>query len=144
MRKILPVVILLSFVSIANSQDSLLINSVYSTTENCGYKTKDIFIAWWDKEFDYASQAEELLNTLELIRNECLNDYHMADPPNYAAGYYYNVYIHNGHDLFPDGWAMGQGTDSNGYPFLTIPIGYANTNNAGLQHEGFHVFQYSA
>jgi len=126
------------------TQDTLSLNSTFSTTENCGYKTKGIFVAWWDKDFDYAEEAEELLITLEDVQKDCLETYKMLNPPNTNAGYYYNIYIHNGHDLFPDGWAMGQGTDSNGYPFLTIPIGYANLNNAGLQHEGFHIFQYNA
>jgi len=69
----------------------------------------------------------------------------MSDPPNPLAGYYYNVYIHNPkQDLFPDDWAMGQGTDENGYPYLTIPIAYAKTGSSGVQHEGFHIFQYKA
>lgn len=128
----------------SHAQEDLTLNSAFSTIENCGHKTKGIFVAWWDKNFDYADQADELLNTLEEVQNDCLISYNMKNPPNPIDGFYYNVYIHNGHDLFPDGWAMGQGTDTNGYPYLTIPIGYANTNNPGLQHEGFHIFQYNA
>ena len=146
MRKIIALFIIgiFGFVNLSLAQDDLTLNSTFSTTENCEYKTKGIFVAWWDKDYDYADNAEELLNTLLDCQNDCLNTYNMKNPPNTKAGFYYNVYIHNGHDLFPDGWAMGQGTDTNGYPFLTIPIGYANTNNAGLQHEGFHIFQYNA
>lgn len=118
--------------------------STFSTTQNCGYKTEGIFVAWWDKAYDYADEADALLNTLADVQNDCLNTYNMRNPPNPVDGYYYNVYIHNGHDLFPDGWAMGQGTDTNGYPYLTIPIAYARANNPGLQHEGFHIFQYNA
>lgn len=128
----------------AQEANSYSLKSTFGSIETCNYKTNGIFVAWWDKNFEYSSQAEELLNTLVDIRIECLEDFHMADPPNPLAGYYYNVYIHNGQDLFPDGWAMGQGTDTNGFPFLTIPIGYARSNNAGLQHEGFHIFQYRA
>ncbi len=126
------------------AQDSLTLNSTFSTIENCGYKTKGIFVAWWDKNFDYEDEADELLNTLVNVQNDCLDIYQMRNPPNPIDDYFYNVYIHNGQDLFPDGWAMGQGTDTNGYPFLTIPIGYANSDNPGLQHEGFHIFQYNA
>lgn len=126
------------------AQDELTLNSTFSTFDNCRYKTKGIFVAWWDKNFDYEEKADELLNTLVDVQNDCLDIYQMRNPPNPVDGFYYNVYIHNGRDLFPDGWAMGQGTDTNGYPFLTIPDGYANTNNPGLQHEGFHIFQYNA
>ncbi len=128
----------------AFAQEELVLNSTFSTVENCDYKTKGIFVVWWDKAFDYADEAENLLNTLMDCQNDCLNIYQMKNPPNPVAGYYYNVYIHNGNDLFPDGWAMGQGTDTNGFPFLTIPIGYTSLYNAGAQHEGFHIFQYSA
>lgn len=125
--------------------DSLSIKSTFSSTETCGYQIRGIFICWWDKEFDYGSQASELLNTLMDVRNDCVNTYHMSDPPNPLAGFYYNVYIHNPKkDLFPDDWAMGQGTDENGYPYLTIPVAYAKNGSPGAQHEGFHIFQYKA
>jgi hypothetical protein len=39
---------------------------------------------------------------------------------------------------------MGQGTDENKYPYLTIPVAYAKTGSSGAQHEGFHIFQYKA
>ena len=127
----------------AQKEGGYTIRSTYATIETCDYRTSGIFIAWWDKKFDYSVQAEELLTTLTEVQNDCINTYYMQDPPNPVAGYYYNVYIHNGaNDLFPNGWAMGQGTDENGHPFLTIPIGYAHLNNSGLQHEGFHIFQY--
>ena len=143
-KSLVLLILCIVILSPAKAQDDLTLNSIFSTIENCGYKTKGIFVAWWDKDFDYGDEAEELLNTLVDCQSDCLNTYNMKNPPNPIAGFYYNVYIHNGHDLFPDGWAMGQGTDTNGYPFLTIPIGYANTNNPGLQHEGFHIFQYNA
>ena len=143
-RIIICISLIVFIVNQSFTQENLQLKSVFSTTENCHYKTKGIFVAWWDKAFDYGDKADELLETLVDVQDDCLNTYRMVNPPNPIDGYYYNVYIHNGRDLFPDGWAMGQGTDSNGYPFLTIPIGYANLNNAGLQHEGFHIFQYNA
>ena len=124
---------------------SYAIKSTYATTETCNYKTDGIYIVWWDKNFDYSQNATELLNTLIDVRNDCLNTYKMSDPPNPSAGFFYNVYIHNGKDIFkPQGWAMGQGTDGNKFPYLTIPIGYAKTGSSGAQHEGFHIFQYKA
>jgi hypothetical protein len=81
---------------------------------------------------------------LESIRRECLDELGMADPPNPAAGYYYNVYIHHGEDDdFPNGWANGQGTDEFGMPFLTLPNG-AHIDRGNIYHEGFHIFQYEA
>ena len=121
------------------------IKSTFATPEMCNYKTNGIFIVWWDKNFDYSQQAAEVLDTLTEVRTECVETYHMSDPPNPLAGYFYNVYLHNGKDIFkPKKWAMGQGTDANGYPFLTIPIQSAKSGSPGLYHEGLHIFQYKA
>ncbi len=131
----------------SKSQDtsSYKIKSTYSTIENCNYVTGGIYIVWWDKTYDYSRQANELLKTLVDVQNDCIGTYHMSDPPNPVAGYFYNVYIHNPKkDLFPDDWAMGQGTDDNKLPYLTIPVAYAKTGSPGAQHEGFHIFQYRA
>ncbi len=145
MKNLLPAFLLFCLPAFGlTAQTSYSINSTFSTILNCDYITEGIFACWWDKEFDYEDEAEGLLSTLVDCQDDCMNIYNMALPPNPVAGYYYNVYIHNGNDLFPDGWAMGQGTDTNGFPFLTIPIGYAHENSAGAQHEGFHIFQYSA
>jgi len=103
-----------------------------------------IFAIWWEPGFDHAQDSLYMLEKLQEIREECLMDLGMADPPNPAAGYYYNVYIHHGEaDSFPNGWANGQGTDSFGMPFLTLPEG-AHIDHGNLCHEGFHIFQYSA
>jgi hypothetical protein len=75
-------------------------------------------------------------------REDCLNDLAMQDPPNPQDGYYYNVYLHQSGDVFPNGWGNGQGTDINGYPYLTLPIG-AHNDWINVAHETFHVFQYS-
>ena len=69
-----------------------------------------------------------MFEKLMLIRNDCLDNLGMSDPPNPSYGFYYNVYIHydeeNGdQDLFPNGWAYGQGTDPFGLPYLTVPHG---------------------
>lgn len=106
--------------------------------------TEGIWAVWWDPAFDHADDAPLIIDQLEAIRAECLLDLGMADPPNPAAGFYYNVYIHHGaDDSFPTGWGNGQGTDSFGMPFLTLPVG-AHLDASNLFHEGFHVFQYSA
>ncbi len=144
----LAVILLLLLITVRSPSQTAspyAIKSTYSTVENCNYATAGIFIVWWDKTYDYSRQAAELLATLEDVRNDCLGTWHMSDPPNPLAGFYYNVYIHNPKkDLFPDDWAMGQGTDDNSFPYLTIPVAYAKTGSAGAQHEGFHIFQYKA
>ncbi|MCF7674519.1 MAG: hypothetical protein K9N23_11180 [Akkermansiaceae bacterium] len=68
------------------------IKSTYATPETCAYKTQGVFIVWWDKNFDYATQAADTLETLAAVRDECLGTYHMSDPPNPLAGYYYDVH----------------------------------------------------
>lgn len=86
-----------------------------------------------------------MVNTLISIRRDCLDNLEMMDPPNPAAGHYYNVYLHHSGqdgDSLPDGWGMGQGTDPYGLPFLTI--GYQGYKSNTVVHEGFHIFQYSA
>ena len=150
MKKIshLLVILLFTLITVRSSSQtsgSYSIKSTYATVEDCNYVTGGIFIIWWDKTYDYSRQAKELLATLEDVRTDCLTTWHMSDPPNPLAGFYYNVYIHNPKkDLFPDDWAMGQGTDDNKFPYLTIPVAYAKTGSAGAQHEGFHIFQYKA
>lgn len=109
--------------------------------------TRGIYIVWWDKDFNYDAQVDVLLDTMMRYRDICLNSMSMMDPPNPVDGFYYNVYIHNpGNDngfFSPYDWGNGQGTDGNGYPFLTLPSGALSdwVNNA---HETFHIFQYSA
>lgn len=125
----------------------LTINNVYGNLAECDTMTKGIYIVWWDKDFNYAPQVEVLLDTMMSYRAICLNNMAMMDPPNPLAGYYYNVYIHNPGNsngfFYPYNWGNGQGTDSNGYPFLTLPNGVLTdwVNNA---HETFHIFQYNA
>ena len=106
--------------------------------------TDDIFAIWWDPAFDHADDAPQMFEWLKQVRRDCLDNLDMADPPNPGAGFYYNVYIHHGEkDSFPDGWGNGQGTDSYGMPFLTLPNG-AHLEYGNLLHEGFHIFQYEA
>ena len=105
---------------------------------------KGIFVAWWDMKFDHSHEADVLLDTLLTIREDCLTNLGMADPPNPAAGHYYNVYLHHSGqdgDSLPQ-WGMGQGTDPYGLPFLTI--GYQGYDSDTVVHEGFHIFQYEA
>ena len=121
----------------------LTLRTLYGSTDKCDHMIRDIFAVWWDKEYDYSEGAKNLLDSLVITRHYCLNTFAMSDPKG-SDKFYYNVYIHNGKDLFPDRWAQGQGTDREGYPYLTIPSGLTAADFSGHVHEGFHIFQYNA
>ena len=128
----------------AQENNPLEIRTLYGSVSTCNYIIKDIFIVWWDKNFDYKEGATNVLNSLVETRKVCLDTFGMKDPKG-SDKYYYNVYIHNsGPDLFPDRWAQGQGTDKDGYPYLTIPFKLTSPDYHGHVHEGFHIFQYNA
>merc|ERR1711962_1257622 len=115
----------------------------WGDTNSLDHITGDIFAIWWEKKYDHEEDARALLSTLSQIRAECLLNLGMADPPNPGRGNFYNVYIHHKEDdLFPSGWALGQGTDESRNPYLTVPFG--SLGNKRIWHEGFHIFQYSA
>ena len=128
-----------------NSTDrDLVLKTAFGSLTSLEVATDDIFAVWWDPQFDHHSDAQIIFTQLKRIRQDCLHNLGMADPPNPSAGYYYNVYIHHGQkDCFPNQWGNGQGTDKYGMPFLTLPIG-VHTSESNLYHEGFHIFQYCA
>ena len=102
--------------------------------------TKNIFAVWWDPINDYSVEAERLADTLISIRDDCLINLGMRDPPNPGKGFYYNVYIYVDNDLFPSEWGAGQGTDTFGVPFLAL--GFDAIFSSTAWHEAFHIFQY--
>jgi len=141
-RYILPVLFLLAMATPTKAQYT--INDTFANTTDCDTMTRGIFIIWWDNANNYSAQADVLLDTMLSYRNTCLNDMAMMDPPNPIDGYYYNVYLHTGSGFFsPNGWGNGQGTDANGYPFLTFPTGVLG-DLVNTAHETFHIFQYNA
>jgi hypothetical protein len=96
-----------------------------------------------DPLFDHGADAQSIFETLSMVQDDCLTNLGMADPPNPAAGFFYNVYIHHGKDdLLPENWPFGQSTDQYGLPFVTMPNGYEHS--VDIYHEGFHIFQYMA
>ncbi len=121
------------------------IKSTFATPETCNYKTRGIFIIWWDKQFDYSKQAEESLDTFMEVQKECVETHHMSNSPGPLAGYYYNIYLFSVSDRFMEHkWGKGQGTDTNGFPFLTLPLNCAKAGSPGIYHEGLHILQYKA
>ncbi|HCK21190.1 MAG TPA: hypothetical protein DHW15_03230, partial [Bacteroidetes bacterium] len=102
------------------------INDTFGDLSACDTMTRGIYIVWWDKDFDAADQVDVLLDTMISYRNKCLTEMGMQDPPNPLDGYYYNVYLHSSGYFESYGWGNGQGTDVNGYPFLTLPLWLVN------------------
>ena len=133
----------LTFFSLASSNAQFTIKDAFADLAECDTMTRGIFIVWWDKDYNYGAQASVLLDTMLSYRNICLDYLKMEDPPNPIDGYYYNVYLHGGGYFSAFGWGNGQGTDVNGYPFLTLPAGLINDWH-NTAHETFHVFQYNA
>ena len=76
------------------------IKDTFAAEEECSYMSRDIFIVWWDKDYDYTSKVDILLDEIIDYKNECLNDLNMMDPPGVRAGYYQNIYIHTGDCFF--------------------------------------------
>jgi len=119
------------------------LQTYWGSEDSLSVFTRGIFAVWWDPKFDHEADAQPLYEILNLVRDDCLTNLGMADPPNPDQGFFYNVYIHHGQDdLFPSGWALGQGTDPFGLPFLTVPHG--SLGSRSIYHEGFHIFQYMA
>ncbi len=135
--------LVLYFVTSSWLQAQFTINSYFGNLNDCDTLSRGIYLVWWDNDFDLEEEASLMLDSMMVYRQSCLNELNMEDPPNPQDGYYYNVYIHTSGDIFPDGWGNGQGTDPNGYPYLTLPIG-AHLDWVNVAHETFHIFQYSA
>jgi hypothetical protein len=124
--------------------EGLQLQSEFSDASTHEVLTDGIWAIWWDPAFDHAADAMQMFAHLNDLRCRAIVELGMADPPNPGRGVFYNVYIHHGAaDSFPAGWANGQGTDTFSNPFLTLPEG-AHLDPGNLDHEGFHVFQYSA
>ncbi len=124
--------------------DYLLNNNFELPKEEPVVVTNGIFAVLWDPDFDHNSETEIMFEQFNAVRDDCINNLGMSDPPNPESCFYYNIYVHHGdQDGFPNGWANGQGTDSSSMPFLTLPAGL-NTDPANTYHEGFHIFQYQA
>ncbi|MEX1367123.1 MAG: hypothetical protein AB1Z98_28610 [Nannocystaceae bacterium] len=122
----------------------LRLQSEFGDPELLQVRTRGMWAIWWDPAFDHEDDAQWLFDRLDDVRCRAINDLDMADPPNPGNGVFYNVYIHHGdQDGFPNGWGNGQGTDGFGNPFLTLPNG-AHLDEGNVNHEGFHVFQYSS
>lgn len=119
-----------------------LVQSEFGDSLSCDLMARGIFLVWWDNKNDLSTEAAILLDSMTVYRDICLDTLTMQDPPNPQDGYYYNIYLHETGDVFPEGWGCGCGTDCFGYPYMTLPIASLD-NWITISHETFHVFQYS-
>ena len=123
--------------------DFFQIQSEFGDSISCDYLTQGIYAVWWDSKNDLTQEAYILLDSMMAYGDICLNNLEMQNPPNPQNGFYFNVYLHEPGDVFPDGWACGVGTDSYGYPYMTLPIGILG-DWVTISHETFHVYQYNS
>ncbi|MFT6722599.1 MAG: putative repeat protein (TIGR02543 family) [Flavobacteriaceae bacterium] len=133
-----------TFQLIVDTNPELTLRSEFANENNSNVVTSGIFAIWWDKNFEHQHQSESeyTFKLLSEIRDKSINELGMPEPPNLAAGYYLNIYIHHDNDIFSDKkWGNGVGTNSYGLPFMTTGEGGA-IDELNVFHEGFHLFQY--
>jgi hypothetical protein len=141
-NRITIVAIMMLFSTSINAQYT--INDTFADPLECTYMTRDVFVVWWDNDFDYSAEVDILLDQIIGYRNECLNVLNMMDPPGVIDGYYQNIYLHGDGGYFDSyGWGNGVGTDSNGYPYYTMPYNLFN-DIITVAHEIFHLYQYNS
>jgi hypothetical protein len=154
-KKISGLVILTCLLLLPSITKAYTIKSVHGNLSQCDTMTRGIFIVWWDSDFNYTAKANLMLDSMLAYRNTCLNKLGMKDPLSAQDGFYCNIYIHtpgNKSDFFSTNYPSfgnGVGGDTNGYPFMTLPIFVLDANYAGnalgrwinLAHETFHIFQ---
>lgn len=126
-----------------NTYSQFEIQSQWGNLTDCDTMSNEIFLVWWDKSTNYDQYASEILDSMTAHRRYCLDSMAMLEPYNPLAGFYYNIYLHAPGDIFPEEWGNGQGTDNNGFPYLTFTQGGFLNHNI-VSHETFHVFQYNA
>merc|ERR1712223_239679 len=58
------------------------LQTYWGSEDSLNVFTRGIFAIWWDPKFDHESNAQPLFEILNLVRDDCLNNLGMADPPN--------------------------------------------------------------
>lgn len=128
--------------ALAERDWDLAVKSQFGDPVSCGMLPGGVFLVWWDIQNDLMEEAAELLDSMAVYRQSLLDEFGMMDPPNVRDGYYFNIYLHEPGDVFPEGWGCGVGTDCYGYPYMTLPIGILG-GWMTIAHEAMHVFGYS-
>ncbi|MEM8668156.1 MAG: hypothetical protein AAGG48_11610 [Planctomycetota bacterium] len=121
-------------------------DSLIGTTEGFEIRTNGIFAVWWDPQAGPLEPGPEVVfELLDEVRNDVRDNLGLGDPPNTAAGFYFNVFVHRGEDdRFPNFLGNGVGFEANtDLPDLALPVGL-HDDRSNVLHEGFHVFQTSS
>lgn len=86
-----------------DTNPELTLRSEFANENNSNVVTSGIFAIWWIK---ILSTNINLNLNIHLsyyeIRDKSINELGMPEPPNLAAGYYLNIYIHHDNDIFSD------------------------------------------
>jgi hypothetical protein len=127
-----------------NDNSQYVINDVFSNRNETSYLAKDIYAIWWDKDTDRTNEANALLDEMILLKEVILSEYCLQVPQNTLDGYFINIYLHADGGFYDSkGWGNGMRTDSNGYPFLTLPH-WILSDKLNTAHETFHLFQHNS
>ncbi|MEM6689483.1 MAG: dockerin type I domain-containing protein [Planctomycetota bacterium] len=130
----------------ADGLNLLIDDSQLGTTEGFEIRTNGIFAVWWDPQAGPIEPgADAVFELLNEVRTDVQSNLGLGDPPNTAAGYYFNVFVHRGEDdRFPNFFGNGVGFEANTeLPDLAMPVGL-HDDRSNVLHEGFHVFQTSS
>lgn len=126
-----------------NNESQYKIKDVFSDLNKTTYFAKDIFVVWWDNKTNRLDEADTLLDEMIILKDIILNDYCLQLPQSIIDGYFINIYLHADGGFYDSyGWGNGVGTDSNWYPYLTLPY-WIITDKLNTSHETFHLFQHN-
>lgn len=117
------------------------------TADQVRIHTAGSFAVWWDARFDAQAQAEDLIAVAQQVEAD-LATLGIGRRGAASYGYYTNIYLHRGDDVFPTYFGNGtgyEGDDEGGGPvfaYLAYPFDEdLAANRVNLFHELFHVYQ---
>ena len=143
-RFVLAIAPALAIATAATAQN-LTLDETLVTRGDFEIQTDGIFAVWWDPQAGNINPgAEATFALLNEVRNDLTQNLGFSDPPNVAAGKYFNVFVHRGNeDRFPSSFGNGVGFEANSeLPDLAVPEGL-HDDRSNMLHEGFHIFQTS-
>jgi len=144
MKFILNILAILVFINTYNLSAQYTVNDVFSDLNKTTHITDDIFAVWWDKDMNYAVEAEQLLTKVIGLKETILNDFYLQVPQSTLDSFYINIYLHDDGGFYDNfGWGNGVDTDSNGYPYLTLKY-WIISDDLNTAHEVFHIFQHNS
>ncbi|MEM8945600.1 MAG: hypothetical protein AAGD11_10495 [Planctomycetota bacterium] len=124
---------------------TLTLDETNVTRDGFEIRTDGIFAVWWDPQAGNINpSADATFALLNEVRNDLTQKMGFSDPPNVAAGKYFNVFVHRGDDdRFPGFFGNGVGFEADSeLPDLAVPEGL-HDDRSNMLHEAFHIFQTS-